>query len=105
VLVAPDHRVFNASTLRYEAEAGRRPLSFVHLASARALDERLWEFDAGLVKEGGSQGPPHELHALSAVEHALRRHALDWEASDTYECPDGSRIRVVAMPDPLDRQP
>jgi len=98
VLVAPDHRVINASTLGYLAEAERLPVSFTHLSSTAAVRDRIWEFDGVIVKEGGSQGPPHETKALAEVEEALRRQAPDWESSPSFACPDGSHIRTIELP-------
>ena len=98
VLVAPDHRVINASTLGYLAEAERRPVSFTHLSSTATVRERIWEFDAVVVKEGGSQGPAHETRALAEVEAALRQRAPDWQSSPHFACPDGSHVRIIELP-------
>lgn len=73
--------VDDVRTLRYSAEAERRPLTFVHIAWAGSVRARLWEFDAALVKEGGPQGPPHEIQALAELEQALRHRLRDWGGS------------------------
>jgi hypothetical protein len=57
VLVVPDHPSFNASTLRYYAEAERRPLSFFHIQDGPIAAERLRLYDFVLVKSSGYQGP------------------------------------------------
>ena len=90
VVVVPDHRVFNAATLQYLAEAERRPLSFGRPAEGRDVEEA----DAAILKAGGPQRPwPGDVVPPEILEEIERR-AGD---SSSFLCPDGSRILVLAL--------
>ena len=97
VLVVPDHRAVNASTLNYLGEVERLPFHFVHVSSVEEWSGRTWAFDAALVKDGGEQGPAHEVGAVDAIEQDLRDTSVP---SGTWMCPDGSRLRLL-RPAPL----
>ena len=88
VLVVPDHRVFNAATLRYLAELERLPLMFERPVRG---DEPA---DAALIKEGGPQGPWPDALASPDVTEAVERRA---GAVLSYPCPDGSRVLVLRL--------
>jgi len=90
VAVVPDHRVFNAATLQYLAEAERRPLRFRRAVNGGDLEGA----DAALVKEGGAQGPWPESRPSLEVLEALEGTDRDGPA---YPCPDGSRVRVLLL--------
>jgi 4-amino-4-deoxy-L-arabinose transferase-like glycosyltransferase len=73
VLVVPDHPSFNASTLRYYAEAERRPLSFFHILDAPIDAERLQMYDFVLVKSSGYQGPEFSTQYAAQIQAQVAR--------------------------------
>jgi hypothetical protein len=67
VLVVPDHPSFNASTLRYYAEAQRRPQLFPYLNGP--IDaERSQMYDFVLVKNSGYQGPEFSTQYAAQIQ-------------------------------------
>ena len=73
VLVVPDHPSFNASTLRYYAEAERRPLSFFHILDGPIDAERLQMYDFVLVKSSGYQGPEFSTQYTAQIQAHVER--------------------------------
>jgi hypothetical protein len=73
VLVVPDHPSFNASTLRYYAEAEGRALSFFRILDGPVDAERLQMFDFVLVKSGGYQGPEFSTRYNAQIQAHVER--------------------------------
>jgi hypothetical protein len=73
VLVVPDHPSFNASTLRYYAEAERYPLSFFHILDGPIDAERLQMYDFVLVKKSGYQGPEFSTQYTAQIQDHVER--------------------------------
>jgi hypothetical protein len=93
VLVAPDHRVFNAATLGYLAELSRRPLIFVHPAWNR--EKFLGDYDAAIVKDSGRLAPAHEAEESVAMTEAVESEGTLLPSE--FPCPDGSAIRLLRL--------
>jgi hypothetical protein len=94
VLVAPDHRVFNAATLGYLSELSRRPLIFVHPAWNR--EKSLRDYDAAIVKDSGPLAPAHAAEESAALTEAVQ--SAGTLLPPELSCPDGSAIRIVLLP-------
>jgi hypothetical protein len=95
VLVAPDHRVFNAATLGYLAELSRRPLIFVHPSSNSRKSLR--DYDAAIVKDAGPLAPAHLADESAALTQAVESEGTLLDLPP-FPCPDGSAIRIVLFP-------
>lgn len=96
VLVVPDHAVFNASTLLYQAVLERRPLVFEGPRAGLDSPEGPWGFDAAIVKQGGDQGLRHVLPDVERLAATLGRETALQPLGDGFACPDGSRLQIVA---------
>lgn len=95
VLVVPDHSVFNASTLLYQAVLERRPVVFVGPQAGLDSPDGLWDFDAAIVKRGGNQGLPHALPDVERLLVELDRGGPPRRLGDAFACPDGSLVEIV----------
>jgi 4-amino-4-deoxy-L-arabinose transferase-like glycosyltransferase len=97
VLVVPDHPSFNASTLRYYAEAERLPLSFFHILDGPIAAERLQMYDFVLVKSSGYQGPEFSTrYTAQILAHVEREDSGFVILSQRFAFPDGAYIVVFA---------
>jgi hypothetical protein len=97
VLVVPDHPSFNASTLRYCAEAERRPLSFFHILDGPIDAERLQMYDFVLVKSSGYQGPEFSTQSTTQIQaHVEREDSGFVLLPQRFAFPDGAHIVVFA---------
>jgi hypothetical protein len=97
VLVTPDHPSFNASTLRYYAEAERRPLSFFHILDGPIDAERLQMYDFVLVKGSGYQGPEFSTQYTAQIQaHVERRDSGFMLLPQRFSFPDDSDIVIFA---------
>lgn len=95
VLVVPDHPLFNASTLRYYAEAARRPLSFFHILDGPIEAERLQMYDFVLVKISGYQGPEFSTQYSAQIQAHVERHGSGFVLfPQRFSFPDDSQIVI-----------
>jgi hypothetical protein len=97
VLVVPDHPSLNASTLRYYAEAERRPLSFFHILDSPIDAERLQRYDFVLVKSGGYQGPEFSTQYTAQIQaHVAREDSGFVRLPQRFVFPDDTHIVIFA---------
>jgi hypothetical protein len=97
VLVVPDHPSFNASTLRYYAEAEDRTLSFFHILDGPIDAERLQTYDFVLVKSGGYQGPEFSTQYNAQIQaHVERGDSGFVLLPQRFSFPDDSDIVIFA---------
>jgi hypothetical protein len=95
VLVVPDHPSFNASTLRYYAEAERRPLSFFHILDGPIDAKRLQMYDFVLVKSSGYQGPEFSTRYTDQIHARLLQPGSGFGLlPERFPFPDHSQIVV-----------
>jgi hypothetical protein len=94
LLMAPDHRVFNAATLGYLTELSRRPLIFVH--PSWNAETSLRDYDAAIVKDKGPLAPAHAAEDSAALTEAVQREGTLLPSE--FSCPDGSAIRILLLP-------
>jgi hypothetical protein len=95
VLVVPDHPALNASTLLYYAVLERRTLGFEGPRAGLESRDGLLDFDAALVKQGGSQALPHVVGDVERLRAELRREAGAQALRPAFPCPDGSQLEIV----------
>jgi 4-amino-4-deoxy-L-arabinose transferase-like glycosyltransferase len=97
VLVVPDHPSFNASTLRYYAEAEDRSLSFFRILDGPIDAERLQIYDFVLVKSGGYQGPEFSTqYNAQILAHVERGDSGFILLPQLFSFPDDSHIVIFA---------
>jgi hypothetical protein len=97
VLVVPDHPQFNASTLRYYAEADRFPLQFAHIIDGPITAERLQSYDFIVTKSRGYQGPEFSTRCNDAIQAVLLQAESGFTAlSEGFVFPDDSQIIIYA---------
>jgi 4-amino-4-deoxy-L-arabinose transferase-like glycosyltransferase len=97
VLVVPDHPSFNASTLRYYAEAERLPLSFFHILDGPIDAERLQMYDFVLVKSSGYQGPEFSTRYTARIQaHVERGDSGFVLLPQRFAFPDNAHIVIFA---------
>jgi 4-amino-4-deoxy-L-arabinose transferase-like glycosyltransferase len=97
VLVVPDHPSFNASTLRYYAEAEDRALSFFRILDGPIDAERLQMYDFVLVKSGGYQGPEFSTQYNAQIQaHVERGDSGFVLLPQRFSFPDDSDIVIFA---------
>jgi len=97
VLVVPDHPSFNASTLRYYAEAERRPLRFFHILDGPIDAGRLQMYDFVLVKSGGYQGPEFSTQYTAPIQDHVEREDSGFVLlPQRFALPDGAHIVIFA---------
>ena len=97
VLVAPDHPVLNASTLRYGAERRRLRLKLDHLWADHLSPAGLRPFDYVVVKRGGYQGPEFSTRATAAITDAVARPDSGFiQLGGALPFPDGAEVAVFA---------
>lgn len=97
VLVLPDHPYVNASTLRYQAEWSRAPVTFARIEPGQALPD-LEDFDAVVVK-AGIQGPDLSTTRVGEVREQLGRSRFRMLPA-RFPCPDGSEVRLLFLAAP-----
>jgi hypothetical protein len=97
VLVVPDHPSFNASTLRYYAEAERRSLSFFHILGGPIDAERLQMYDFVLIKSSGYQGPEFSTQYTAQIQaHVEREDSGFVLLPQRFAFPDDAHIMIFA---------
>jgi hypothetical protein len=97
VLVVPDHPSFNASTLRYYAEAEDRSLSFFRILDGPIDAERLQIYDFVLVKSGGYQGPEFSTKYNAQIQARVERRDSGFILlPQRFSFPDDSDIVIFA---------
>jgi 4-amino-4-deoxy-L-arabinose transferase-like glycosyltransferase len=97
VLVVPDHPSFNASTLRYYAEAERHPLSFFHILDGSIDAKRLQMYDFVLAKSSGYQGPEFSTQYTAQIQAHVEREASGFVLlPQRFSFPDDSHIVLFA---------
>jgi hypothetical protein len=97
VLVLPDHPFVNASTLRYQAEWARAPVTFARVEPEQPPPD-LEDFDAVVVKTG-FQGPPFATRWSAALEERLARSRFR-PVPRRFVCPDDSEVRLYLLAAP-----
>jgi hypothetical protein len=97
VLVLPDHPYVNASTLRYQSEWARAPVTFERLEPGQQLPD-LEDFDAVVVKTG-IQGPDVSTTSVGLAQERLGRSRFRLLRA-RYRCPDGSDVRLYVLSAP-----
>lgn len=98
VLVLPDHPYVNASTLRYQAEWSRAPVTFARIEPGQSAPE-LEDFDAVVVKTG-VQGPDLSTTQVGLVQDQLGRSRFRLLPA-VFHCPDGSQVRIFFLAAPV----
>lgn len=98
VLVLPDHPFVNASTLRYQAEWSRAPVTFARIEPGQPPPD-LEDFDAVIVKTG-FQGPDFATQWVSALQERLAGGSRFRLLPSRFACPDDSEVRVYLLDGP-----